>query len=347
MPDSSTSHKTSRTISHKPGASTLHGGDKKCCAGIDVGGTNIKFGLFYPDGKIIYKEQRPTMADKGAVPLMHLITNIAERLIMHASEDELEVPYLGVGTPGSIDFKTGQVLAQTPHIPGWEGMEIGENLRSRLNMPVWVDNDVNSMSLAELKFGAAVGAKSAICVTVGTGVGGAVIIDGKLVRGHTHSAGELGHMTIDFNGPLCKCGKKGCVEAYCSTSAIITKTKKKLEKEMTPVFQELIGGDTSKLNIKNIAAAAKQDDYVAKEALEEAAEYLAMGLGNIANLLNPQLIIIGGGIADGSPEFISYVSAAVRKHAFSSAVKELKVTKASLGNDAGFIGAGLLGEFRN
>ena len=347
MPDSSTSHKTSRTTSHKSGSATASRGSKKAFAGIDVGGTNIKFGLFYPDGKIIFKEQRPTMADKGAVPLMHLITNIAERLIMHASEDELEVSYLGVGTPGSIDFKTGQVLGQTPHIPGWEGMEIGENLRERLNMPVWVDNDVNSMSLAELRYGAAVGANSAVCVTVGTGVGGAVIIDGKLVRGHTHSAGELGHMTINFDGPLCKCGKKGCVEAYCSTSAIIAKTKKKLEKDMTPVFQELIGGDITKLNIKNITLAAKQNDYAAKEALEEAAEYLAIGLGNIANLLNPQIVIIGGGIADGSPEFIRYVSSAIRKHAFPSAVKELKVTKAALGNDAGFIGAGLLGEHEN
>ncbi len=347
MSDSSTSHKTSCTTSHKPGSTTTDGGIKRAFAGIDVGGTNIKFGLFYPDGKIIYKEQRPTMADKGATPLMHLITNIAERLIMHASEDELEVAYLGVGTPGAIDFKTGQVLGQTPHIPGWGGMEIGENLRNRLNMPVWVDNDVNSMSLAELKFGAAVGAKSAICVTVGTGVGGAVVIDGKLVRGHTHSAGELGHMTINFEGPLCKCGKKGCVEAYCSTSAIISRTKKKLEKDMTPVFQELIGGNIEKISIKIITAAAKQDDYIAKEVLEEAAEYLAIGLGNIANLLNPQIIIIGGGIVDGSPEFINYVSLAVRKLAFPSAVKELKITKAALGNDAGFIGAGLLGENEN
>lgn len=344
MPDSSTSHKTSRTTTHKSGSTTTHGDSKKAYAGIDVGGTNIKFGLFYPDGKIIYKEQRPTLAEKGATPLMHLVTNIAERLIMHASEDDLEVPWLGVGTPGAIDFKTGQVLGQTPHIPGWEGMEIGENLRNRLNMPVWVDNDVNSMSLAELKFGAAVGAKSAVCVTVGTGVGGAVIIDGKLVRGHTHSAGELGHMTINFDGPPCKCGKKGCVEAYCATSAIITRAKSKLARDMTPVFQELIGGDLEKLNIKSITAAAKQDDYVAKEVLEETAEYLAMALGNVVNLLNPQIIIIGGGITDGSPEFISYVSAAVRKHAFPSAVKELKVTKAALGNDAGFIGAGLLGE---
>ncbi|HEX2897646.1 MAG TPA: ROK family protein [candidate division Zixibacteria bacterium] len=339
MPDSSTSHKNSPHTAVKT--------EKKAFAGIDVGGTNIKFGLFHPDGKIIYKEQRPTMADKGATPLMHLITNIAERLIMHASEDELEVPWLGVGTPGAIDFKTGQVLGPTPNIAGWEGMEVGENLRNRLNMSVWVDNDVNAMALAELRFGAAVGASSAVCITVGTGIGGAVIVDGKVVRGHTHSAGEIGHTTINFDGPPCKCGKKGCVEVYCSTSAIITRAKKKLEKDMTPVFQELLGGDIQKLNVKVITAAARQDDYVAKEVLEETAEYLAIGLGNMANVLNPQIMVVGGGIVDGSPEFINYVSASIRKQAFPSAVKELKVTKAALGNDAGFIGAGLLGEHRN
>jgi glucokinase len=339
MPDSSTSHKKN---SHTPVKT-----EKKAFAGIDVGGTNIKFGLFHPDGKIIYKEQRPTMAEKGGTPLMHLITNIAERLMMHASEDELEVPWLGVGTPGAIDFKTGQVLGPTPNIAGWEGMEVGENLRNRLNMSVWVDNDVNAMALAELKFGAAVGAKSVVCVTVGTGIGGAVIIDGKVIRGHTHSAGEIGHTTINFDGPPCKCGKKGCVEAYCSTGAIIARAKKKLEKEMTPVFQELLAGEIQKLNVKVITAAAKQDDYVAKEVLEETAEYLAVGLGNIANIINPQIMVVGGGIVDGSPEFINHVSVAIRKQAFPSAVKELKVTKAALGNDAGFIGAGLLGEHRN
>jgi glucokinase len=339
MPDFSTSHKKSPHTGVKT--------EKKAFAGIDVGGTNIKFGLFHPDGKIIFKEQRPTMAEKGATPLMHHITNIAERLMMHASEDELEVPWLGVGSPGAIEFKTGRVLGQTPHIPGWEGMEIGENLRDRLNMPVWVDNDVNAMALAELKFGAAAGAKSAVCITVGTGVGGAVIIDGKVVRGHSNTAGEIGHMTINFDGPSCKCGKKGCVEAYCSSSAILTRTRKHLEKDFTPVFHELTGGDLEKLNIKVITSAAKQDDYVAKEVLEETAEYLAIGLGNAANLVNPELMILGGGIVDGWPNFIKQVSLSIRKHAFASAVKELKITKAALGNDAGFIGAGLLGESRN
>jgi glucokinase len=137
------------------------------------------------------------------------------------------------------------------------------------------------------------------------------------------------------------------VEAYCSSSAILTRTRKHLEKDFTPVFHELTSGDLEKLNIKVITSAAKQDDYVAKEVLEETAEYLAIGLGNAANLVNPELMILGGGIVDGWPNFIKQVSLSIRKHAFASAVKELKITKAALGNDAGFIGAGLLGESRN
>jgi glucokinase len=325
-------------------SSKAHHDANKAYAGIDVGGTNIKFGLFAPDGKIIYKEQRPTMAEKGAIPLMHLITNIAESLMLHAADDDLEVPWLGVGTPGAVEFKTGRVLGQTPHIKDWAGMEIGETLRERLNMSVWVDNDVNAMSLGELKYGAAVGTISAVCITVGTGIGGAVIVDGKLVRGASHSAGEIGHMTINFDGPKCKCGKTGCVEAYCSSSAIINRAKKKLEKEMTPGFSDLLKNDLDNLSIKTITAAAKNDDFAAGEVLEETAGYLAIALGNIANVLNPEMIVVGGGIIDGSPEFLTMVSREIKKHAFDSAVKELKITRATLGNDAGFIGAGLLGE---
>jgi len=141
-------------------------------AGIDVGGTNIKFGLVSTDGKILYREQRPTMVDKGPEPLMHLVTNISEILLFYAAEEEYDVRWLGVGTPGAVDNREGKVIGCSPNIKGWEGMEIGRILHERLNLPIYVDNDVNAMALAETRFGAAVGYKSVICITVGTGVGG-------------------------------------------------------------------------------------------------------------------------------------------------------------------------------
>lgn len=312
-------------------------------AGIDIGGTNIKYGLIDQKGKVLYRELRPTLAEKGATPLMHLVTNIAERLLYHAAEEDLLVRNVGVGTPGSVDTRTGKVIGAAPNIPGWLGMEIGENLKERINMPVHVDNDANAMALAELKFGAATGARHVVCVTVGTGIGGAVIVDGKLIRGANYSAGELGHMTINFNAPV-HAGMPGSIEGFCSSQAIIGRVKARLERQMTPVFEEVLEGNLDNLAIRKVFAAIKKGDELAQEMIDETAGYLGIGLAGVVNLLNPQVIVIGGGIMDGGGGFLEKVTATIKKHAFSSATEKLLVTKAVLGNDAGFIGAGLLGE---
>ncbi len=313
-------------------------------AGIDIGGTTIKFGLVDPQGKVLYREQRPTLAEKGPKPLMHLVTNIGERLLYFAAEEEYDVRHVGVGTPGAVDFRTGTVIGPSPNIEGWRGMPIGENLSERLNVPVYVDNDVNAMALAELKFGAARGARSVVCVTVGTGVGGAVIIDGKLWRGSTFAAGELGHMTINFDAGFAHGGMPGSIEGYCSSSAILGRTRKTLEKEMTPAFESVLDDGLDGLTIRKVFAAIKKGDEAAQAIINETAGYLGTGLAGIVNLLNPEVIVIGGGIAEGGGGFIEAVAARIKELAFDSAVEQLQVVKASLGNDAGFIGASLLGE---
>ncbi len=318
--------------------------DNSVYAGIDIGGTNIKYGLFDSTGKILYKEQRPTLAEKGSTPLMHLVGNIGERLLYHAAEEDYPVRWLGVGTPGAVDCRTGKVIGPCPNIDGWQGMEIGKILKERLNTPVWVDNDVNTVAVAEARFGAAVGAKSVVCVTVGTGVGGAVILDGKLWRGATWSAGELGHMTINFDAPIAHAGIPGTIEAYCSSQAILARVNVQLQKRLSPIFEELLGDDLEKLAIKKVFVAAKKGDEIAKDILNETAMYLGIGLAGIVNLLNPEMVVIGGGIAEGGAGFLEAVSAEIKRRAFESATVNLSVVKAALGNDAGFIGAGLLGE---
>lgn len=318
--------------------------EQQVYAGIDIGGTNIKFGLFDSEGKVLIKEQRPTMAEKGPMPLMHLITNIAERLLYFAAEENYTVNWVGVGSPGAVDFKTGKVIGPSPNIVGWMGMEIGPIMSERLNMPVFVDNDVNSMALAESRFGSAMGARSVVCVTVGTGVGGGVIIDGRVVRGSSSSAGELGHMTIDIDGPECACGNFGCIESFCSSGAMTGRIKARLSKGLTPIFSELLEGSPDNLTVKKIFAAARKGDEIANEVVNETGTYLGIGLAGIVNLLNPEVVVIGGGITDGGAGFVDAVTKEIRKRAFSSAVEKLRVTRAALGNDAGFIGAGLLGE---
>ncbi len=315
-------------------------------AGIDIGGTNIKYGLVDAKGKVLFKESRPTMVEKGAEPLMHLVTNISERLLYYAADEELEVKWLGVGTPGAVDNRIGKVISLSPNIEGWQWMEIGRILKERLNLPVIVDNDVNSMALAESRFGAGVGYRSVLCVAVGTGVGGGLIIDGKIWRGANFTAGEIGHMTINYAGPQCRCGSRGCIEVYCSSEAIIGRTKAKLSNGLTEIFQDVLEGPLDGLTIKKLFAAAKRGDTVAVEVINETAVYLGAGLAGAVNLLNPEIVVIGGGIADGGGGFLEAVSAEIRKRAFSTAVENLRVARASLGNDAGFIGASILGDSR-
>jgi len=317
---------------------------KKVYAGIDIGGTNIKYGIFDKKGKVLFREQRPTLVDKGASPLMHLVTNISESLLFHAAEEEYEVPWLGIGTPGAVDRMTGTVVGHSPNINGWQGTQIGSVLKERLNMRVVVDNDVNAMALGELRFGSAKGYRNVVCVTVGTGVGGGLILGGKLWRGTNNLAGELGHVSIDFNGPECRCGNKGCLEMFCSSQAIIKRIKRKLSNGLTDVFKEVLNGSIENMSIRKLFMAAKKGDDLAAEVISETAEYLGAGLAGIVNLLNPEIVVIGGGVADGGAGFIEQVDAAIRKCAFKTATENLKVTRATLGNDAGFIGAGILGE---
>lgn len=315
-------------------------------AGIDIGGTNIKYGLVDRKGKILFKEQRPTLADKGPEPLLHLIGNIGERLLLHAAEEDFEVSGLGVGTPGSVDFKTGRVVGMSPNIVGWKGTAVGEFLRERLNVPVWVDNDVNAVALAEHRFGAGAGFDSMVCVAVGTGVGGGLILDGKLWRGSSSAAGEIGHMSIDPDGPVCGCGNKGCVEAFCSSAAILARCRSRFVDQLTPVFDEVLTGDPDELSIKKLFAAARQRDEIALDVIAETARYLAIGLAGVVNLLNPELVVIGGGVADGGAGFVESVAQEMRSRVCDSAGEKLRVAKATLGNSAGFIGAGILGEER-
>ena len=318
--------------------------EKRYFAGIDIGGTNIKFGIFDETGNIVHREQKPTMSEKGPEVLLHLIANIGESLLYHAAEEELDIRHIGIGSPGAVNTQTGEVIGPCPNIAGWTGTKIGESLYKRLNIPVFVDNDVNAMALAEYKFGAAKLKSSVVCLTVGTGIGGAFIYNGKIMHGSNYTGGELGHMTINFDGPKCACGNNGCLEAYCSSKYILKRVKTLLNGKLSPIFKDVLKSNIDNLTIKKLFAANKRGDETAAIVIAETAAYLGIGLAGIVNLLNPETVIIGGGITDGGGRFVELVTEELKKHAFSSAVEKLRVVKASLGNDAGFIGAGLLGE---
>lgn len=316
-------------------------------AGIDIGGTNIKYGIADSDGKICFREQKPAMVEKGVKPLLHLITNIAENLLFHAAEDDLEINWLGVGSPGTINNYEGVVRGRCPNIPDWVDTELGPHLKEHLNLPVYVDNDANAMALAELRYGAARRFDSSICITVGTGIGGGIIINKELVRGNNFSAGEIGHIVIEIDGRKCRCGNRGCLETYCSSEAMIDSVRGKIKNGMTDILKDVLKGNIENLNIKKLFAAARKEDPTALEVVSEAAAYMGAGLSGVVNLLNPEALIFGGGIVDGGAGFVEMVSAEIRKRAYPTATEKLKIIKAELGNDAGFIGAGLLGEYKS
>ena len=321
--------------------------DNQSYAGIDIGATNIKYGLFDAAGTVVYRDQKPAMVEKGSKPLLHLITNIAENLLLRAAEEDLQINWLGVGSPGVVDNLTGIIKDRCPNIPDWEGMELGSYLRDHLNLDVYVDNDANAMALGELRFGAGRRFNSAVCVTVGTGIGGGIILDKQLWRGSTFSGGEIGHIVIDYNGPQCRCGNWGCLETFCSSSAMLDRTKKMFKGGMSDVFSDVLNGNEDNLTIKKIFAAAKKGDETARKVIEESATILGAGLSGVINLINPEALILGGGIIEGGAGFIESVGAEIRRRAYLTATENLRVLKAELGNDAGFIGAGLLGEYKS
>ncbi len=315
-------------------------------AGIDIGASNIKYGIVNSNGEIIFRDRKPARVDKGAIPLLHLITNIAENLLLRAAEEDITVPWLGVGSPGTVDNLNGTIKGNSPNIPDWVGTKIGDHLRDHLNMPVYVDNDANAMALAELRFGAAKRFDSAVCITLGTGIGSGIIFNKRLWRGSDFSAGEIGHIVIDYDGKKCRCGNNGCLEAYCSSQAILERTRDKCRNGMSEILSDVLDGDLANLSVKKMFAAAKKGDETALAVVEETGTILGAGLSGVVNLLNPEALIFGGGIIDGGAGLLEIIGAEIRRRSFSAASENLRILKAELGNDAGFIGAGLLGEYK-
>ncbi len=312
----------------------------KAYAGIDLGGTDIKYGLADSSGGIIVYRSKPARVSKGHDILLENLKECARELLLYARENKLRVPYLGVGSPGTVDSDKGTILGLSPNIPDWKGTKLAAHLSKHLKLPVYVGNDANLMALAEVMFGGARGYKNVFCTTIGTGIGGAVIVDGKLVTGKSYSAGEFGHIPIIKDGRQCKCGQKGCLEPYASLSGLLRSARTLAGKaKKKSAFAKLIQEKKS-LTVKDIFYYYKANDSVAVKAVETQADYMASGLAAVVNLLNPEVVVIGGGIADaGGAGYIGLIKRLLKARVLPNAAVDLKVVRAKLGNKAGFIGA--------
>jgi len=312
---------------------------KKSRIGIDVGGTNIKIALVEPNGSITYSNTLPTRTEMGYEYTINNIKQAIKDLMTETKTDKTSIEGIGFGFPGQIDYQKG-IVRLAPNIPGWVEVPIAEMIEKEFNIPTRVDNDVRCAALGELNYGAGVGCENLICITVGTGIGSGIIINGKLVRGASNAAGELGHIKLQINdGPMCGCGDTGCLEAFASGPAIVALAEEYIKGGKSTKYRELASNEMTPYIV---AEAAKQGDVVAKRIFTKMGEYIGLGLASVVNLLNPEKIIIGGGVADAGEILLGPIKETILKRAMPISGNAVEIVPAKLGNTAGVIGASLL-----
>ena len=313
---------------------------KKNRIGIDVGGTNVKIALVDDSGKIIYSNSVPTRAEMGYEYTVNNIKQAIYDLLKETKLEAKEIEGIGFGFPGQVDYKSG-VVRLAPNIPGWVDVPIAKMIEDEFHIPTRVDNDVRCAALGELKYGAGKGCENLICITVGTGIGSGLIVNGKLVRGASNAAGEIGHIKLQIHdGPICGCGDTGCMEAFASGPAIVAMAEEYILGGKSTKYREMAnGGDITPFIV---AEAAKAGDPVARRIFSRIGEYIGIGMASVVNLLNPEKIIIGGGVADAGDILLNPLKDALKKRAMKIAGETVEVVPAQLGNTAGVIGASLL-----
>ena len=306
--------------------------------GIDVGGTNVKIALVDDKGSILYSNSVPTRAEMG---YEYTVNNIKQAIRDLMSETKVTgIEGIGFDFPGQIDYKNG-IVRLAPNIPGWVNIPIAKIIEDEFKIPTRIDNDVHCAALGELNFGAGKGCENFICMTVGTGIGSGIVINGKLVRGASNAAGELGHIKLQMHeGPLCGCGDHGCLEAFASGPSIVAMAEEYILGGKSTKFRELASG--GEITPFIVAEAAKQGDPVARRIFARIGEYIGFGLSSVVNLLNPKKIIIGGGVADAGDILLDPIKETIKKRAMVVAGSAVEIVPAKLGNTAGVIGASLL-----
>ncbi len=306
--------------------------------GIDVGGTNVKLALVDSKGKILYQNTVPTRAEMGYEYTVNNIKTAIHELLKENKSGS--IGGIGFGFPGQVDYKTG-VVKNAPNIPGWVDIPIAKMIEAEFKVPVRADNDVRCAALGELNFGAGMGCENLICITVGTGIGSGLVVNGKLVRGAANAAGEIGHIKLQMHeGPICGCGDTGCMEAFASGPSMVAMAQNYIAGGKSTKFREM--ANSTEITPFILCEAAKAGDLVAVRIFNKMGEYIGIGLSSVVNLLNPEKIIIGGGVADAGDLLLAPIKETLKKRAMKISADAVQIVPASLGNSAGVIGASLL-----
>ncbi len=309
--------------------------------GIDLGGTKILVGVVAPDYSVLGRSKRSTPADAGGPAILEAIVEGIDQALAEAGLNRSEIDGIGIGSPGPIDSTTGVIrFSANMNVKDWP---LGADLAAAIGRPTLLQNDVRVGSYGEFRLGAGRGYKNVLTAFVGTGIGGCLILDGKVFEGATGNAGEIGHIIVKANGPECGCGRFGCLEAVASRRAIARRIRKAAKNGETSVLAHKVEKKSGKIKSGELAAAVAAGDVVACREVERAATFLGQALGGLVNLIGPEIIVIGGGVTAAlGPMYLDQVRAAARHQILVDPNETIKIEPAALGDDAGILGASLL-----
>lgn len=300
--------------------------------GIDLGGTSIKYALIDQQGNFLFSGKLPSHADESAEAVIGQLTAAVKTVQDYALRNNCPVKGVGIGTPGIADATNRLILGGAENIKGWENLPLADIMERETGLPTLLSNDANLMGLGETHYGAGMGCTHVVFLTVGTGIGGAIVIDGKLFNGYANRGTELGHVPLIANGEPCACGSVGCLEHYASTSALVRHFTQQYAR-IGIVFEE------GEANGEKIVSLYKQGDPIAKRCLEEHCSYLGHGIAGFINIFSPQRVIIGGGLSEAGEFYIDMVRREAFKHAMRDCAVNTAIMAAKLGNKAGSMGA--------
>jgi len=302
---------------------------KKVKIGIDLGATRLKMAVVDEKGKCFYRREVDTLFRSDRAALIDSIVSNVKDIIKTSGITKRDILGVGIGVPGPVDSKKG-VVRYFPNIKGWEKVPLKSILEKRLRIRVVLDNDVNAMTLGEYRFGAGKGAENLVCLTLGTGVGGGIIINGEIYRGSTMCAGEIGHIPLNEKGPICNCRGIACLERYIGNRYILYRSKKIFGKNIT---------------LKRLDDLARKGNKKAISIWEDVSRKLAVALTGVVNLLNPDIIVIGGGVSNAGELIFGPLRRELKARAMRNQARHVKIIRAKLGDNAGIIGASLLVEY--
>ncbi len=308
--------------------------------GIDIGGTNLVVGSVAEDGSSLRAlGSEPTQAEAGQRDVLDRLIALAKRTMAQTCREMpgAEIVGVGVGAPGPLDTKSGIVLL-TPNL-GWVNLPLRQIIHERLGLPAVLDNDANCAVLGEWWMGAARGSNTAIGITIGTGIGGGIIIDGKLFHGASDCAGEIGHTTIDTEGRRCKCGNYGCLEAYASGPNIALRAVEEISAGAVSRLADYVGGDLKQVTAQTVYQAAHDGDDLALEVVNDTAKFLGTGIANLLNIFNPEVVVVCGGVTLAGDHLFVPLRREVARRAFKPAVSVCRIVPCELAGTAGVYGA--------